>query len=223
MPSRLEQSEPAIRKVFNKLNLSFRKQFQLLIKQPWRELQKQIELYARSLKQENGQLAVDSISEQLLSNTSFVLAAYRILTPLANDRDRILVCLQKVMGSLISENIEGYLMSRIGITQEEPQKAFDTACKNFKKKGEEQMGRSFIYEQEVAQRSLCVVNIRKCFFNDFFKTNCSAEITTVYCAGDNIWMEELNKPKYFVSVERTKTLAEGKDACDFRFSKVRKS
>jgi hypothetical protein len=84
------------------------------------------------------------------------------------------------------------------------------------------MGRSFIYEQEVSNDALCVVNIRKCFFYDFFTKNCSSEITPVYCAGDNVWMEELNKPKYLVRVERTKTLAEGKDACDFRFSRVGK-
>ena len=223
MSGTFEQTDPEIRSVFKRLNLSMRLHFEPLIKIPWGVVQREIESTAASLKRKNQNLIADTISGQLLSNTTFVLATYRVLTPIVQEGESILAHLQEAMGSLVNENIEGYIFSRFGITQEQPEKAFERACENFKKWGEEQMGHSFIYEQEISEKSLCVVNIRKCFFNDFFRKNGSSEITPAYCAADNIWMKELNKPKYLMRVERTKTLATGKDVCDFRFSKIRKS
>jgi hypothetical protein len=151
---------------------------------------------------------------------SVILAAYRILLTMIENKDQVLKILQAMIGDLLKETIEDYLVSRFGITQDAPEKAFEMACSNFKKRGEEQMGSAFVYEQEISEQTRCVVNLRKCFFNDFFRDNSAPEVTPVLCTGDNVWMEELNKPKYVVRVERTKTLAEGGDACDFNFYKV---
>ena len=61
--------------------------------------------------------------------------------------------------------------------------------------------------------------INKCLFNDFFRQHGAPELTSIFCALDSMWIDELHQPKYGVRFERPTTLAGGDDACRFQFSR----
>ena len=76
--------------------------------------------------------------------------------------------------------------------------------------------------EDVRDDSRTFVNIERCLFNEFFRRNGAPEVIPILCALDNIWADELARPRYGVRFERPTTLARGDDACRFQFSKAAK-
>jgi len=117
-------------------------------------------------------------------------------------------------------DIEAYLTKRFGITQDAPDRAYEQCRINFKKFGDEQLGRSYVYEQESSGDTESCVNVTKCFFYDFLSANGALELLLpVSCMQDEMWMKELDKPKYKMSFSRSSMLPEGSDACRYKITK----
>ena len=186
----------------------------------WEEIETAVRDHMAKLTEQNKARIIDSPSRQWLLLASMILAVYRELLPLVGDERTGLSILHNAMAALFKEHLTGYIADRIGISQDAPEEAFNRIAENFKARGEEHFGKAYIYVQEVQDEGRSFVNIQKCFFDDFFRVNGMPELTPIFCAMDNLWAEELEKPRYKVRFERPTTLAQGDDVCRFQFTKM---
>lgn len=188
--------------------------------QPWVDVQRDIEALAQSLVAGNAHRVIDEPSAFHLVRSSLLLSAYRILTPLIDDRTLLLDGLYNALYDELKKEVEAYLVERFDISPAAPEEAFDKASVNFKKIGDEKFGRAFIYEQEVQDEIQNITVVRRCFFNDFFRANDALEVLPLLCAQDDLWMKELNKSKYGIKAFRTALLSRRDDVCRFHFTRM---
>jgi len=191
-----------------------------LIERPWQDVQQEIEARVQSLREENANRVVDEPSKSHLVRSSLLLAAYRVLLSLIDDRALLLEDLYGAFYDELKRGVEAYLVERFDISPGAPEEAFDKASVNLKKIGDRKFGRAFVYEREVLDETQGITVVRKCFFNDFFRANGALELLPLLCAGDDLWMDELNKPKYGVKALRTAILSKGDNVCRFHITRV---
>jgi len=186
----------------------------------WEEIETAVRARMTKLTEQNEARMIDAPSRQWLLLASMILAAYRELFPFVGDEQAGLSILRNAMAAPFKERLTGYIADRFGISQDAPEEAFNRIAENFKARGEERFGKAYTYVQEVEDEWRSFVNIQKCFFDNFFRANGMPEVTPIFCAMDNLWAEELEKPKYGVRFERPTTLARGDDMCRFQFTKT---
>jgi hypothetical protein len=185
----------------------------------WQELEASVRTRTAMLVEQNEGRAIDDPSRQWLLLSSVILAAYQELRLLVDDAQAVLSILRDAVTVPFAEHLTAYIADRFGISQDAPEEAFTRIAENFKARGEERFGQAYTYVQEVQDEGRSFVNIQKCFFNDFFRANGMPELTLIFCAMDNLWAEELEKPCYGIRFEHPTTLAQGGDMCRFQFSK----
>ena len=185
----------------------------------WEEIETAVRDRMIELTEQDEARVIDAPSRQWLLLASMVLAAYRELLPLVGDEQTGLSILCNAMATPFNERLTDYITDRFGISQDAPEEAFNRIAENFKARGEERFGKAYTYVQEVQDEGRSFINIQKCFFDDFFRANEIPEVTSIFCAMDNLWAEELEKPQYGVRFERPTTLARGDDMCRFQFTK----
>jgi L-2-amino-thiazoline-4-carboxylic acid hydrolase len=183
------------------------------------ELEDEVRVRVSELVERNTHLALDAPTLQWIHRASVVLAVYQVLGPLAGG-DEVISILRDAMTEPFREKMSGYLLNRFGISQDAPAQAFDRISENFKTRGEERFGKAFLYVQDVQDANRSFTNIRRCFFNDFFRANGAAEVTRIFCALDNVWVDSLHETRYGVRFDRPTNLAQGADACRFQFSRL---
>jgi len=185
----------------------------------WQELVAPVRARATMLAEHNEGRAIDAPSRRWLLLSCIILAAYRELRPLVDSTQVVASILRDAITVPFTEHLPAYIADRFGISQDAPEEAFTRIAQNFKARGEERFGKAYIYVQEVQDEGRSFINIQKCFFNDFFRANKIPELTPIFCAMDNLWAEELQKPCYGVHFECPTTLAQGGDMCRFHFTK----
>ena len=185
----------------------------------WQAAQESVRSDASRIADENTRLAEDPAAARWIALSSMLLATYRSLRSSLGDEKRTLALLREGLTNPLREQITSFVDARFGISQDAPEEAFRRVSQNFKARGEVSFGRSFRYVDDVRDDRRVFVNIEKCLFNEFFRRNGAPEVTSVLCALDNVWADELSKPRYGVRFERPTTLAKGDDACRFQFTK----
>jgi hypothetical protein len=189
----------------------------------WQADQVSVRPDASRIAEENAGLAEDPAAARWIQLSSMLLATYRSLRSSLGDGKRALTVLREALTRPFEEQITSYIRARFGISQDAPQEAFHRVSENFKSRGEVSFGRSFRYVDDVRDDRRAFVNIERCLFNEFFRRNGAPEITPILCALDNVWADELGKPRYGIRFERPTTLAKGDDACRFQFTKTEPS
>ncbi len=179
----------------------------------------EIEATAPTIRESNQSRVVDEPSKNHLELTSLILATYRVLNHVMSDRKAILDLMRQTMAEPLKDHMPVYLTQRFGIEPDVPSEAFEAAAMNFKQRGEQLFGTAFQYEQEVQTSERSFVNIRRCFFNDFFRANDAPELTPLFCYMDTLWADALHEGEYNVRFERPTTLAAGDDMCRFQFTR----
>ena len=179
----------------------------------------EIEAAVPAIRQSNQFRVVDEPSKNHLELTSLILASYRVLRTVMPDRDAILNLMRQALAEPLQDYMQMYLTQRFGILPDVPSEAFKAAATNFKQRGEQSFGKAFQYEQEVQTPEQSFVNIRRCFFNDFFRANDAPELTPLFCFMDTLWADALHEGEYNVRFERPTTLAAGDDMCRFQFTR----
>lgn len=178
-----------------------------------------IEAAVPGIHQSNQSRVVDEPSKNHLELTSLILASYRVLSTVMSDGDDILSLIRQTLAEPLKGQMQEYLSRRFGIIPNVPTEAFEAAASNFKQRGEQSFGNAFKYEQEVQTPEQSFVNIRRCFFNDFFRANDAPELTPLFCFMDTLWADALHEGEYNVRFERPTTLAAGDDMCRFQFTR----
>ena len=181
-------------------------------------VQREVEKQLRSIYEENEGRLVDQASKFLLMYSSLVLATYRVLFPLIGNRETVIESIRLALASPV-EPMTRLRIVGMGISPFAPRKAFEQISKNAKRRGERLYGSYFLFEEELQDEKFSL-NVRRCFFHDFFVAHGVPELTGIGCSLDNFWADELKKEKYGVRFERPTTLALGSDMCRFQFTKV---
>ena len=187
---------------------------------PWEAVERQIDREVDWLMRQNEGFAVDLASSRWLGRAAVVLAAYRALCSIDRLASRAIEELRGAVVEQFGHQVDGYLTERFGIEHDKPQEAFARISENFQKRGEARFGSAFRYEWEVRDEARNFVNIRRCGYHDFFRTNGAPEVTSVFCTLDIAWADEMRRRNYPVRFERPTTLAQGSDACRFQFTKA---
>ena len=185
----------------------------------WEQVSTDTASRAEDLVRTHRDMAQDGPGEQWLRTCSIVLAAYQVLKRFV-EGPKLLSIFLEAMATPFRQEIALYLEKRFGISEDLPRQAFLRISKNFQKRGEQGFGSAFRYTTDVRDAQRNFVNIERCFFNDFFRVNQAAEVTSLFCALDKVWAETLEQPRYGVRFERPTTLAKGDDACRFQFHKT---
>lgn len=188
----------------------------------WQPPLESVRLDASRIAQENAQLAADSAGARWIALSSLLLATYRSLRSSLGDEKRTLDVLREALTGPFAPQITSYIQIRFGISQDAREEAFRRVSENFRSRGEATFGRSFRYVDDVRDDGRVFVNVERCLFNEFFRRNGAPEVTSVLCAMDSVWADELSKPGYGVRFERPTTLAQGGDACRFQFTKTQR-
>jgi hypothetical protein len=182
----------------------------------------EIEVTAQPIHAANRHCIVDEPSQHHLALTALILASHRVLLPMLPIRDELLALLRAALADPLQRDMPAYLTRRFDIDPDLPEAAFAAVATHFKARGEQLFGKAFIYEQEVQTAQASFVNIRRCFFNDFFTANGAPELTPLFCYMDTLWAETLHRDGYNVVFNRPTTLAAGDDQCRFQFTKAEK-
>lgn len=85
-----------------------------------------------------------------------------------------------------------------------------------------QYGEAFVFDRERNDDQFYFLNVKKCFYHDFFSAQRVPQLTPVFCDWDNVWGDELRDGRYGVVFERPETIGYGGRVCRFRFTRVSK-
>jgi len=206
--------------IFTNLLKTVRPQVTDLHGRSWEEIETAVRDRMTTLTEQNKTRMIDAPSRQWVLVAAAILAIYRELQPLVVDGQILLSMLRNAIAAPFKKRLAAYIADRFGISQDAPEEAFTRIAENFKTRGEERFGQAYTYIQEVQDEGRCFVNVPRCLFNDFFRANGAAEVTPIFCAMDDLWAEELEKPQYGVRFARPTTLAQGADMCRFQFTRT---
>ena len=216
MSELLTEVEPLVEAMRGSFLEDVRKRIEPVIDRSWDEVSDDIRSISRSFEQTDAWRAVDLQSAIFLKLSAAILAVSRALSPDVPDRRDLLEALKNALYSaFFADGLDAYLLRRLDVSAEAPDRAWDQLCVNFIAKGEEQFGRAWIYEPVFRDDKRCLVNVRRCGFADFFLSHDARDVLYIICGADYVWADALEK--YGVRMERPTMLAEGSDACRFQF------
>ncbi len=174
------------------------------------------------------EISISDIEElDLLIFGGRLLGLYRAITPILGQA-AARSAISYAMNETVQGDVSYYLARKFGIFQEKAESAFDILSNELVKRSEEPSGKIFTLEIESRDEMNLAVCLKKCFFNDFFERSSAKELTYLICSIEDIWIEELERPKYGINISRSTTLADGAKACKYCLSRrisasVRKS
>lgn len=185
--------------------------------QPPQERVAGILAYAKQIYADNADRITDRQSESHLKFCSTLLATYESFREQEDDSGTAVADLDEILVQPFRDRIEWWLDIRFGVNAQTADKAFETMALNFVDRGAGEFGESFDYVQEAKDETRSLVQIKKCFFNSFFRDNGAPEITPVLCAMDMVWADRINEGPYNTRFERPSLMSMGDDACRFYF------
>lgn len=158
--------------------------------------------------------AVDAQSAGHLKLTSLLLASYRVLMRKLPSEEATML-LQKAFVEPWRE-----LTARVRAaldTADDPFLFLSTASKE---KEVRTYGPTFTFERERDDADAYLLNIRRCFYHDYFVAHDAAELTRIFCEWDRSWFDAIAPDRHKVRFDRPTTLGYGGDMCRFQFRRV---
>ncbi len=191
-------------------------------KRSWVGLRQEILRLDPVLQEANAWRAADQQGALYLKVSCTLLAIYRTLVPLFEDRQELLGIMKEVIDEAnFRGGMDAFLLGHFGISPDAPEDAWNQICTNYIRKGRERFGATWIIvEQGIKDHRRCFFNYPSCGFADFFLDQGAREVIYLICATDYTWGDALEN--YGIRFERPTTLSEGADACRFQLFKTRK-
>ncbi len=162
------------------------------------------------VREDEADLVVDRGSKGMLRMSAAVLAAYESLAPELG-HERTILFLQHVFTESIvhtSGPASGLLLRRGG-------ESLDTV-ERFMRPLTRIYGKAMEFEFERNGDEWFEMRVTKCFFAQFFSRRGLRDVTTVMCAADAFWMDQIDPALMGVRAERTSLLSLGDPVDRFR-------
>ena len=175
-----------------------------------KELLATIKARAEELAEADEDMTVDRPSEGALGIGVAVLASYETLLPMFDgDERRTVQYLQHVMGTVLTRPYE--VAFKALSEREDGLDKIEKACTAegpFYGKGWD-----IDFVRPTPDRF--EMNIKRCFWHDFFDRHDARPVTTVMCSWDTNWMKAINPATSGLRAERTSLLSLGDAQCRF--------
>ena len=177
-----------------------------------KELVKEIKKRAGEIYEEDKEaLIVDEGSKGMLVMSAAVLAAYEVLVREIGDKNKTILFLQHVFTEV---NVHtNSLASRLLLRRKG--KVLDVV-ESFMEPLTKAYGSTMTFEFIRDGDDSYDFRVTKCFFKEFFERRGVREVTTIICAADAFWMNEIDPALMGVYVERTSIMSLGDDYDSFR-------
>jgi hypothetical protein len=174
------------------------------------ELNDTIRARAGELAEADKDMVVDKSSEGALGIGVAVLASFEMLLPLFDgDERRTILYLQHVMGEVLTRPYE--IAFKTISERKHPLDKLDKACR-----AEEPFyGAGWDIDYERPEPGRFEMNVRRCFWHQFFGRHDARLVTTVMCSWDTGWMRAIDPAVSGLRAERTSLLSLGDDQCQF--------
>jgi L-2-amino-thiazoline-4-carboxylic acid hydrolase len=169
------------------------------------------------LGREHAGFAKDKSSIYNLRYACAVLAAYEALMPRTSAQEAIGTL--RVAFTRSGESVRE--KTRLGLDQSDD--PFRELVNISKKRESIQFGSGFEFQRERDDDEAYLLNIRKCFWYDFFVQIGCCELTTVLCEFDRNWFAVIQPERHGFRFERNTTLGYGGTHCPFHFVRVRRA
>lgn len=155
-------------------------------------------------------LATDGPSKGALLIGAVVLAAFETLLPLfGGDRNRTIRYLQHAMTPVLRRP---YDMAFSALNErDEPLDKIEKTCRVMVKL----YPARFEFDFRRPEPGLFEMNVRRCFWRDFFARHDATPVTTVMCAFDVNFMKAIDPAVSGLRAERTSLLSLGDSSCRF--------
>jgi L-2-amino-thiazoline-4-carboxylic acid hydrolase len=219
MSELLDRMEPFAEEMRREVLEDLGRRISPIVEQPWDALRQRIHRLDPVLQEASAWRVKDPQGAVCLKVSCTLLAIYRTLSPLFEDKQELLAIMKAVIDAIhFKGGTDAFLREHFGICPDAPDDAWDQICTNFISKGQERFGSGWVVEQGIKDQRRCFFNFTKCGFADFFLAHDAREVLYLLCATDYIWGDAL--AKYGIRFERPTTLSEGADACRFQLFSV---
>lgn len=106
------------------------------------------------------------------------------------------------------------------LTIESTPDALDELAKNTRSMMDWKFGETFTMQQKLADTGNSFsINVKQCFYHNFFNSHGAPELTQVFCDWDRVWSDELNAEHHGIEFSRPTTLSAGDEMCRFIFTR----
>ena len=144
-----------------------------------------------------------------------VLAAYRVLAG-RMPRDQLVSLLRDSFAGQFRDVVRDGTARWLD-TVEDPFTAMVDLSKSRERLS---FGAGFQFEHERDDRQAYLLNVRGCFYHNFFAANGAPELTPVFCDFDLGWIEAIDPGRHGLRFERATTIGYGGEMCPFHFFRL---
>ena len=155
---------------------------------------------------------VDEAAKYNLIMTTAVLAAYQVLHDKMS-HDELLTLLHDAFINPMRD----YVQSASAQALDNAPDPFNTMTEISKSREASAFGAGFTFEHERDDGQAYLVNVRSCFYHNFFVTNGAAELTPIFCDFDANWITAIDPSRHGFYFVRPTTIGYGGTMCPFHF------
>jgi len=169
---------------------------------------------AAALEVEHAAWRSDAPSARNLRYGCAVLAGYEALRPLLPVEPALALLRAAFLqsGAPVREKMRAFL-------DQSPDPFADLVAIS-KQREAEAFGSGFVFERERDDDQAYLLNVRRCFWDDFFASAAVPELTRVLCEFDRNWFEAIEPERHGLRFERETTLGQGGTHCPFHFFRL---
>ncbi len=158
---------------------------------------------------ENEYMMPDDLAKRHGMNPSFVLALREVLQQVDISFDDLKEHVLAVYRSMMHQLVQGYKAQVVGSADSWKTVVEYTKVGNQNNYDNDYFNLEYVVESE----NELGFDIKKCMYFEIFAANDHPELGPILCEYDYILMDAISE---WIRFERTKTIADGNDRCDFR-------
>lgn len=181
------------------------------------EYVKAIRAQYQALEQAHQDWIIDEPAKYNLKMTAAVLAAYRVLQDLLPRSDLLSVLCEALIGPY-REVIQAGTAQMFDHTPD----PFLAIVEVSRLKEKHAYGAGFTFERERDDNQAYLLNIKRCFYHNFFVANGAPELTPIFCDFDAPWINAIDPARHGFRFERPTTMGYGGAMCPFHFIRTGK-
>lgn len=167
------------------------------------------------LEQAHDSWVVDEAAAANLHMLAAVLAAHRALAGRMPDEELLPLLRDCFSGQFRGAVREGTARWLDGV--DDP---FREMVALSKAREQHSFGAGFRFERERDDDRAYLLNVRGCFYHDFFAANGAPQLTPLFCDFDLGWIEAIDPARHGLRFERATTIGYGGAMCPFHFFRV---